>query len=162
LTAPVNEPAVVFSKFFAGMIMFLAVWIPFFLLLGVLYVGGKPFDLAPLLAFLFGLVITGTGFISMGLFFSSLTRNQVASGVLTFAVMLSLTMVYILQNYLQRTLKKDDLGVWDKVLSQVSYLDYWAGAFEGKVHTAPLVFFASMTIFCLFTTVKVLEARKWW
>jgi ABC-type transport system involved in multi-copper enzyme maturation permease subunit len=163
LTAPVEEPVIVLSKFFAGLIMFLVVWIPFFLLLGALYLGGKAFDLVPLLGFLAGLVFAGMGFVSMGLFFSSLTRNQVASGVLTFAGMLSLTMAYILKEWLKdEPSMKGVASFLVPILRQVSYLDYWRTAFSGQLLPGPLVFFASMTIFFLFTTVKVLESRKWW
>jgi ABC-type transport system involved in multi-copper enzyme maturation permease subunit len=163
LTAPVEEPTVVLSKFLAGMGMYLAVWAPFFLLLAGLWVGSnKPFDVYPLMAFGFGLVVTGAGFVSMGLFFSSLTRNQVASGVLAFAGMLTLTMVYILRNYLERSPGLGDTSsFWTGLLAHVSYLDYWQSAIEGKLQPIPLVFFASMTVFFLFGSVKVLESRKW-
>jgi ABC-type transport system involved in multi-copper enzyme maturation permease subunit len=165
LTAPVEEPAVVLSKFFAGVIIYLAVWVPFWLLLAALWVGGKPFDTYPLLAFFVGLLVTGMGFVSMGLFFSSLTRNQVASGVLTFAGMLGLTGVYILKGSIADDrlwkLDEDAKAVWTGILNQVSYLDYWIGAIEGKFLPLQMVFFASMTVFFLFVTVKVLESRKW-
>jgi ABC-type transport system involved in multi-copper enzyme maturation permease subunit len=162
LTAPVDEVAVVMSKFLAGMGMYLAVWVPFFLLLVGLWVGGKPFDVYPLMAFGFGLVVTGAGFVSMGLFCSSLTRNQVASGVLSFAGMLALTMVYIFKNYLERSLSGgESSSFWAGFFSHISYLDYWQAAIEGKLQPIPLVFFASMTVFFLFLSVKVLESRKW-
>ena len=70
LTAPVDETTVVFSKFLAGLITFLVVWAPFGLYLVTIPVsGGTPFDYRPLLSFFITLVVTGAGFIGMGLGF---------------------------------------------------------------------------------------------
>ena len=87
--------AIVVSKFFAAFIMFLVTWVPFALYMVSLRMeGGKPFDYRPLFSFGVGLFLTGSAFISIGLFFSSLTKNQIIAGVLTFGVMLFLTLLY--------------------------------------------------------------------
>jgi hypothetical protein len=156
LTAPVEETTIVLSKFFAALIMFLTLWIPFGLYLAAIpLAGGSPFDYYPLLAFFLVLTVTGAGFVSMGVFFSSLTRNQVASGVLTFVGMCALTYAY---------LDKFRVGpdsTWGIFLNHMSYLDVWYNALMGKVQPRALLFFLSMPILLLFMTVKVLEARKW-
>src|SRR5262249_32277174 len=86
LTAPVDEFAIVISKFVAALVPFLTLCLPWGLLLvGLRVTGGKAFDYQPMLSFFIALLVSGAGFISMGLFFSSLTRNQIASAVLTFA-----------------------------------------------------------------------------
>lgn len=155
LTAPVDEGVVVASKFLAAWVMFLFVWIPFLLFLVALRVdGGQPFDYRPLFSFFTGLGITGAGFIAMGVFFSSLTRNQIASGVLTFAGMLLLTLALLFQGNVQDS-------IWTTVLKHVSYLDVWFDTLDGKLVPVRLLFFGSMTVFFLFLSVKVLEARKW-
>jgi ABC-type transport system involved in multi-copper enzyme maturation permease subunit len=155
LTAPVDEGAVVLSKFLAAWLMFLFIWVPFLLFLVALRVdGGQPFDYQPLFSFFFGLGITGAGFVGMGVFFSSLTRNQIASGVLTFAGMLFLTLTFLLQGALRGS-------IWTNVLKHMSYIDVWFDTLEGKLVPIRLLFFASTAIFFLFLSVKVLESRKW-
>ena len=95
LTAPVEESVIVLSKFLAALLTYLVVWMPFALyLLTIPLAGGNPFDYRPLISFLAATLATGAAFIGMGLFFSSLTNNQVASGVLSFAGMLLLTLIY--------------------------------------------------------------------
>jgi hypothetical protein len=155
LTAPVDEGVVVLSKFLATWIMFLFVWIPFILFLVALRVdGGQPFDYRPLFSFFVGLAITGAGFVGMGMFLSSLTRNQIVSGVLSLVGMLILTATYFLQRLLQGT-------VWVNVAQHMSYIDVWFDTLDGKLVPVRLLFFGSMAIFGLFLSVKVLEARKW-
>lgn len=155
LTAPVDETVIVFSKFLAALITYLVVWLPFGLfLLAIPLAGGNPFDYRPLLSFLVALVATGAAFVSMGLFFSSLTRNQIASGVLTFAGMLALTYLYFAAHQTRSS-------AWETVLTHLSYLDVWYNTLEGKIVPRMLLFPVSLTILFLFLTVKVLESRKW-
>ncbi len=155
LTAPVDETVIVFSKFLAGLISFLVVWLPFGLyLMTIPLAGGTPFDYRPLLSFFITLVATGAGFISMGLFFSSITKNQIASGVLTLAGMLVLTMVYFAVQITQDDTVK-------KVLTHMSFLHLWLETLEGKILFQYLLFFPSFTVLMLFSTIKILESRKW-
>jgi len=140
LTAPVDELGIVMSKFMAALITYLFIWLPFGLyLLAIPLAGGSPFDYRPLLSFFVALVVTGAGFVSMGLFFSSLTRNQVASGVLTFAGMATLTYLYFAAHQ-----SRDEK--WQAVLSHLSYLHTWFSTLEGKIVPSALLFPLSMTI----------------
>ncbi len=155
LTAPVDESMVVLSKFLAAWMMFLFIWVPFLLFLAALRIeGGQSFDYRPLFSFFAGLGITGAGFIGMGVFFSSLTRNQIASGVLSFAGMLFLTLTFLLQGVFRGSM-------WNSVLEHMSYINVWFDTLEGKLVPIRLLFFTSMAIFWLYLSVKVLEARKW-
>ena len=155
LTAPVDESVVVFSKFLAALLMFLIVWIPIGLyLLAIPLMGGSPFDYRPLLGFLVTLTVTGAGFIGMGLFFSSVTKNQIAAGVLTLSGMLVLTMPHLVQG-----ISRDP--VINKILFHVSYIDLWWETLRGKIVPQYLLFYLSLASLSLFLTVKVLESRKW-
>jgi ABC-type transport system involved in multi-copper enzyme maturation permease subunit len=160
MTTPVSEAAVTVSKFIAGLVMFLVTWIPFGLLIIALRVfGGQPFDYRPLLSFFIGLVLTGSAFIAIGLFFSSLTKSQVGSGVLTCIAMLTLTMIYIIRYLVQNSLGPN--SGWVVFLHHISYLDVWVDTLDGRLVPMYLMYQASLAIFFLFLTTKVLESRKW-
>jgi ABC-type transport system involved in multi-copper enzyme maturation permease subunit len=164
LTAPVDEASVVLSKFFAGLIMFLLLWVPWGLFLVALRVmGGQPFDYRPLLSFFIALACTGAGFVAMGLFFSSLTRNQIISAVLTFAAMLFLFYLFFIKRGIEADMRRGQEGesVWFTVLSHVSYVDVWIDAIKGFLIPRHLLFHVTAAILWLYLTVKVLEARKW-
>jgi ABC-type transport system involved in multi-copper enzyme maturation permease subunit len=156
LTSPVSETTTVLSKFLAALIFFMVIWIPWGLFLVALRVeGGQPFDYRPLISFFIALLFSGAGFLSMGLFFSSLTRNQIASAVLTLMGMLILIGVYFVKFSVVQS------NPWSAVLTHASYIDLWLNSLQGKLAARALLFHLSATIFWLFLTVKVLESRKW-
>jgi ABC-2 type transport system permease protein len=159
LTAPVDETAVVVSKFLAACIMYMAMWLPFGLLLIYLRLaGGSEFDYRPLFSFTIGLAATSAAFVSMGVFFSSLTRSQIASGVLTCAGMIVLTIIFLVNSVVSSS---SPSSAWVTVLKHVSYIDVWIDTLDGRLLPRQLLFFLSMTVIWLFGSIKVLEARKW-
>jgi ABC-type transport system involved in multi-copper enzyme maturation permease subunit len=157
LTAPVNEPAVVLSKFLAGLIFFLLVCLPVGLFLIPLRAeGGKPFDVLPLASFVLAVICSGAAFVAMGLFFSSLTRNQIVAAVLTFMAMIALLAFYVVGQ--APTVFGTNLAA---VVRPLSYVNFWTDSLGGKLLLRDVVGQLSMAIFWLFLTAKVLESRKW-
>jgi len=157
LTAPVDETTVVVSKFLAGFLTYLMVWIPFLTYLVAVPLSGAPaFDYRPMLAFLIGLAATGAGFIAVGLFFSSLSSNQIVAAALTLTYMIAMLLPYIIR--FQPAIANSP---WNTVLQHISFLDVWANNLTGKLIPRQLVFHISMTVLAIFGTIKVLEARKW-
>jgi ABC-type transport system involved in multi-copper enzyme maturation permease subunit len=160
LTAPVGETAVVLSKFFGVLIFFMLTWSTWaFYPIALRIIGQESFDYRPLLSFYLGLTFMGAGFLSMGLFFSSLTRDQIIAQLLTFAGMILLTL-----NYLFVAMGEMEGAVPAPVvavLRYISYVHHLEEFVQGKVHLKYLLSHLSITVFWLFLTVKVLEARKW-
>src|SRR5262249_48094093 len=142
LTAPVNETAIVLSKFLAMFIFYMIVWLPWALYLVALRVeGGKEFDYLPLIAFFIALAASGAGFIGMGVFFSSLTRNQLAAAILSFVGMVLLTLFYFIRFILP-------LGeTLSAVFQHISYIDLWINAVQGKLTSRDLLFHISAAVF---------------
>jgi hypothetical protein len=158
LTAPLGETTVVISKFLAAFVFFMLLWLPFGLNLVSLWKeGGNEFDYQPILSFFIALACSGAGFVAMGLFFSSLTRNQLTAAILTFVGMLFLLFIYFLKG------REDSAqsNIWTMMLSHVSYIDLWIKSLQGRLAPRDLVYHLSAAVFWLFLTVKVLESRKW-
>jgi ABC-type transport system involved in multi-copper enzyme maturation permease subunit len=155
LTAPLGETSIVLSKFLGALIFFLLMWIPWGLFLIALRIeGGKAFDYRPLLSFSVGLVCSGASFISMGLFFSSLTRNQIIAAILTFMGMMVLITTFFV-------IRLVPAGAMRTFLIHTSFINLWEDTLTGKLIPRDLLFPLSATAFWLFLTVKSLEARKW-
>jgi ABC-type transport system involved in multi-copper enzyme maturation permease subunit len=156
LTAPVNETSVVLAKFFAALRVFLLVWYSWgFYLLALRVEGGEAFDYRPLLTFFVAMIFMGAGWVAMGLFFSSLTRNQIAAAIVTLVAMIVLTMLFFMKRNLPET------NAWFSILGYASYIELWLNASRGILAPRYLLFHLSAAVFFLFLTVKVLEARKW-
>lgn len=157
LTSPVNESTVVLSKFLAGLRFFLLTWYPWAIYLIALRVeGGAEFDYRALLSFALALVAMGSGFVAIGLFFSSLTRNQIIAAILTLVAMLVPLILYMVRGIAFRS-----SPFWSNALSFVSFVDLWDQASQGIVAPRYLIFHLSLAAFFLYLTVKVLESRKW-
>lgn len=160
LTAPVNERVIVMGKFLATLLFYFLAVLPWGLYLISLRIeGGQPFEYRPIITFFIGLMATGAGLLSMGIFFSSLTRNQVASALLTAAGVIGWTMTFMLKQHAPGGGTVDNAR--NAFLKQVSFIDLWFTSMEGRVAPALLIFHVSLTVFWLFLTIKVLEARKW-
>ncbi len=158
LTSPIDDFAVVFSKFTAALLTFLLIWAPFAIyLLSLRIAAGKDFDYRPLLSFLVTLIVTGANFVGMGLFFSSLSRSQIVGFLLAFVGMLVLTFLVVFEYYS----RSSNNTAWEAVLHHISYYDAWNSAIDGKLQPKLLIFPATMTVMWLFLTTKVLEVRKW-
>lgn len=156
LTVPISETTLVLGKFLAGLCMFLLTCAPWAVyLVGMRLEVDKPFDYYPLLAFAVVLVATGAAFISVGGFFSSLTRDQIIAFVLTLIPMvLSLSLFLVARESIVPINLRDPL-------KRMSFVHLWIEAMNGKLWIRDVVFNLSMTVFWLFLTVKVLESRKW-
>ncbi len=158
MTAPVNETAVVVGKFAACWIFYMLTWVPWWLFLVALrYMGEQEFDYRPLLSFTVALGLISAGLLSMGLFFSSLTSNQIIAAVLTFVGMIMHLALYFVKH--QPEIREG--GVIHEVLTYVNFIDLWITSLQGNVSPRYLMFHLSVAIFFLFATVKVLESRKW-
>jgi ABC-2 type transport system permease protein len=159
LTAPVTETTVVVSKFLAAWIFYLITWLPWIIFpLALRYMGNEQFDTRPMMSFVLGIAFMAGGFLSMGLLFSSLTRNQIIAFVLTAVGMVILTFMF----FLIRSPEGESASVGRmNLLRHVSYVHHLIELVEGKIPLQYLFYHVSLTILGLFLTVKVLESRKW-
>jgi ABC-2 type transport system permease protein len=158
LCAPVKETTVVLAKHIAALIFFMLLWGIWALYLVALRAeAGKEFDYRPMLSFFLALAVCGSSFIAMGLFFSSLSKNQIVGAVLTFLGLLTLTILGA--SIVQR---RESIGsLWKAVFQNLSYSELWLSSLKGRLQVRALILQGSFTFFWLFLTVKVLEARRW-
>src|SRR4029434_5215469 len=94
LTSPVTDVEIILGKFLGAMALYaamLAITVIHMLLL-FSYANPKPEWTVPVIGYV-GLLLMGGCFISVGLLISSLTKNQIVSGMVTFAVFLLLWVI---------------------------------------------------------------------
>jgi ABC-2 type transport system permease protein len=158
LTVPVTEAEVVVSKWLAGVVMYLLLLAPFAVYLPFLYYQAKfRFDPGPMLALGVGLTTLGMMFVSIGLFFSALTRNQIIAAIWTFVAMFLLILMTLLAySYaIERQAPWADAARFVAVLYQVQSMG------TGRLDLRFLALHLSVSVLMLYLTVKVLESRRY-
>jgi len=87
LTSPVSISGVVFGKFFAALGVIVIALLASFMYFGIMSYFGDP-NIVITLVYMFGFVLVSGAAISIGMFASSITENQVIAGIITIAFML--------------------------------------------------------------------------
>lgn len=156
MTAPVREWAVVVAKYGAALAFFLIVWLPEVIDLAWLHFVNREINASwgmLTLPFL-GLFLIGAFFVSIGVFTSVLTRNQIIAAILSFAGIFFFMFFIWLISYL-------DIGPGARKLieyfSPIIHMDVFS---KGIFDTRPVVWYGSGTLFFLFLTQRVLQTRR--
>ncbi|CAI9085056.1 ABC transporter permease [Candidatus Methylacidiphilum fumarolicum] len=156
LTAPVREWELVLSKFLGSVCFFSVLWMPMALYLAVLrIVYGHSLGMSAgmiVLPFLM-LLLIGMFFISIGLFVSSLTKNQIIAAILSFALIF---LIFSLSFLIYLGIG----GQTREMISYLSFLDQMDTFSRGIFDSRPVVLLGSATFFFLFLTEKILEWRR--
>lgn len=157
LTVPVTEVEVIVSKWLAGALMYLALLLPFFFYLPFLYHFGKyEFDPGPVLGLAIGLGSMGLMFVAIGLFFSSLTKNQIVAAIGTFAAMFVVLILAMVQ-YGTALRRSSAWGETLRYLTVVSQLREFAA---GQVDLRYLALHLSIAAFFVWLAVQVLRVKR--
>ena len=153
LTAPVRDWSVVVGKFLGALGLY-AVMIGLTLFYPILLVilNGNP-DWGPIWSGYLGLLLLGMAFLSVGLFASSLTSNQMVSAVIAFVILLVLFIIGQVAANL-------GAGVSDFV-AKLSLSDRFDPFPRGIVDLKDVIFYLTFTAVMLFITVQRVEARRY-
>jgi ABC-type transport system involved in multi-copper enzyme maturation permease subunit len=112
-------------------------------------------DPYPALTSYLGIILAGAMFLSLGLFVSSLVKSQLVAWMLA----LLLGLVFVLPALLRWWFDTGSPGY--RLVYFISVPEHFRRDFtRGILDTRPLVLYASVTLLCLFLTVRSLEARR--
>ena len=152
LTSPITDFQIIMGKFLGAMGLYAAMLAVTFIHMGVLWAFGSP-EWKPLVIGYLGLLLMGGCFVSIGLLISSLTRNQIVAGFVTFAVFLMLWVI----NWVGPFMGPRVQAVLD-YLSITTHLDDFT---RGIVDTRHLVYYVSFIAFGLFLTARSVDTERW-
>ena len=152
LTSPVTDVQIILGKFLGAMGLYVGMLLVTLLYMALLFYFGNP-EWKPIAAGYLGLLLMGGCFISVGLLSSSLTKNQIVAGVLTFAVFL---MLWVL-NW-----RAEQSGGWTgALLNHLSIVDHFDDFARGIIDTKHLVFYLSFISLGLYLTVRSVDTERW-
>ncbi|MBM3751583.1 MAG: ABC transporter [Acidimicrobiia bacterium] len=152
LTSPVTDIEIVLGKFFGAVGFFVALMGVTMLDMSLVFIFGNP-EVMPVLTAYLGLLLMGGAFISLGLFVSSTTKNQVVAGAATFVVLLLLWVIsWVGSSFGPNTAA---------VLSYLSITEHFDDFSKGVIDTKHALYYLSVTAFGLFLTVKSVDTERW-
>jgi ABC-2 type transport system permease protein len=151
-TSPVSVIQIILGKYLASLIVLFTMLFLSAIPTIFTFIYGNPEPLPYLMGYL-GLFLLGAAFLGLGVFWSSLTENQIVSAVLTFGTLL-LFWVLSWAGYSAR-------GLWQDVLNYLSFFEHFDGMTKGILDTSDLVYYLSFAFFGLFLTNSVIQFRRW-
>jgi ABC-2 type transport system permease protein len=153
LTAPIGTVGVTVSKYLAAVFFWIVIWLPTaaYPLLLSRYAS---IEVGPVLAGYLGTLGVGMMLLAVGLFFSALTKNQIVAALLSFAANMALFLVGL-------SASMSAVQSSDSPLGYINLFDHMLDFAKGIVDTRHLVYYGSVSLFMLFSTVQVLEMRRW-
>lgn len=152
LTSPLTDLEIVLGKFFGAVGLYLALLGVTLAYVVILFMFGDP-EWLPVLTGYFGLLLLGCCFISMGLFISSTTKNQMVAGAATFVMAL---MFWIINWRAESA--GPTLGA---ILSYLSITEHFDDFGKGVLDTTHVVFYVSFIVFGLYLTLKSVDTDRW-
>jgi ABC-2 type transport system permease protein len=157
VTVPVTTAEIVVAKWLAGLALYFCLLAPFAFYLPFLrHYGRYPFDIGPLISLGLGLTTLGMMLVAVGVFFSSLGRNQVVAAVSTFAALF----VLVVLTMLAAAYGSATRAGWTEAVRFVSVLDQVQAFAYGRLDVRFLALHLSVAVFMLFLTVQVVALRR--
>jgi ABC-2 type transport system permease protein len=151
LTSPITDFQIIMGKFLGAMALYGVMLLVSLIHIGVLFAFGNP-EWKPVITFYLGLLLLGGCFVSLGLFISSLSKNQIVAGTVTFAVFLLLWIVSWIGSIIPGA---------EKLTSYLSIVDHFDDFTKGVIDTSHLIYYLSFITLGLFLTAKSVESERW-
>jgi len=158
LTRPLTELQIVMAKYLAGVILVVISLLPTMIYYFSVHRLGAPpgnIDTGSMWGSYLGLLFLGAGFVSMGVFASSVSDNQVIAFII--AVMLCFFFFAgfdALSSVMANTFVAN-------IIYQLGVSAHYSSMSRGVIDTRDVIYFISLTSLFIVLTRTVLESRKW-
>ena len=148
MTLPVTELQVVTGKFLAAFISSAIMLAPTLLYLVSILFFGKP-DIGPIIGGYIGAIFLCAAFSAIGVFASSVTKNQLTAFFVAFMICIVLTMIDAFLIFLPAPIVS--------LLQFISANEHFTSISRGIIDTRDLIYFISLTVLFFCLTVKTQE-----
>ncbi len=153
-TSPLTDAQIVWGKFLAALALYgLMILVAMINVATLWHYSQTPPEWKPVLTGMLSLFLLGGCFLSLGLFVSSLTKNQIVAGVLSFGLFLGIwTMGWA---------EDPSGGPVLKVIAYMGVTTHMEELMRGVLDLKDLVFYTTFIAFGLFLTQQSLESQRW-
>lgn len=152
LTRPITDFDIIWGKFFATLgLTFITILPTVIYVITLSFLG--PVDYGAIFAAYVGLVLMAAVYVSIGIFTSSLTENQIIAAILSFILIFILYLLNFVLPYLPTSIAS--------ILQYLSSSYHFASIQRGVLDTRDLVYYISGILIFIFLTRLSLNRRKW-
>lgn len=158
LTKPITDLQIVLAKFIAGFILVLFSLLPTLIYFYSIYQLGNPvgsIDTGGTMGSYIGLLFLGASYVSIGVFASSLTDNQIISFIL--ATVLS----FFIYFGFDQIAGFDIFGAADLFILNLGINEHYTSMSRGVIDSRDVLYFLSLITIFTMATRLVIQSRKW-
>ena len=143
LTSPISITKIVLGKFIAALAIVILTELCTFMYFGILCHYGVP-KLTTTFATLLGFLLFVMSYISFGMLTSSITENQIISGIISLGFFI---ITWVLPEF-------------NSKLENYSFINMFYKYTQGQIDIGDTVTFITFTIMCILLTITVMQRRK--
>lgn len=158
LTRPLTDLQIVMAKYLAGFTLVVVSLLPTLIYYYSVHVLGAPkgnIDTGGMWGSYIGLLFLGAGFVSIGVFASAISDNQVIAFIMA---MLLCFFTYIGFEYIAQS---GVFGKYDAFFKSLGLNDHYSSMSRGVLDTRDVLYFLTVIAVFNLSTKLVLESRKW-
>lgn len=153
-TSPLTDLQVVLGKFLASAGLYVAMILAGLVNVALIWTyASNPPEWKPVLTGALGLFLLGCCFLAMGTFVSTLTRNQIVAGILSFCLFLGM--------WTLGWADSPTAGPVTKVVAYLGVTTHLEDLVKGILDLKDVVFYLSVIVFGLFLTHQSVESQRW-
>lgn len=157
-TKPLSDMQIIMGKYFAGVLLVLFSILPTLLYVYTIYQLGAPkgnIDMGATWGSYMGLFLLASCFVSVGIFASAITDNQIVSFIV------SMFLCYCFYSVFDLLANFNLLGVYDSVVASLGINAHYISISRGVIDSRDLLYFLSFITAFIWGTKTVFNARKW-
>jgi gliding motility-associated transport system permease protein len=151
-TSPVRDIEVIIGKWLAALMLYSCLLLFTAINFAFLFKYGNP-DWKPLAVGYLGLLLQAGTFLAIGTFISTLTKNQIIAGAVTFGVILLLWVIGWVGEY--------ETAAWAHILSYISVTQHFDSFGRGVLDSKDAIFYVTAIFLGLFFTARSMESLRW-
>jgi ABC-2 type transport system permease protein len=151
-TSPIRDGEVILGKWLAAVTMYSCLLLVSALNIGFLFIYSHP-DWKPLLVNYLGLLLQAAALLAIGTFMSTLTKNQIIAGALTFCACLLIFVCGWVGEYNSDT--------WARVLTYISVSTHMESFTRGTLDSKDAIYYLTLIFVGLFLTARSMESLRW-
>src|ERR1700677_4642609 len=152
VTSPIRDLEIISGKWLPGLAVDGCMLLVTLVNLAFLFKYGQP-DWKPVAIAYLGMILQAAGMLAIGMFISTLTKNQIIAGASTFGVCLVLWVIGWTGSY--------EAATWTQVLSYMSVTTHMEPFSKGLLATSDTIYYLTLIFVGLFLTARSLESLRW-